>query len=62
MPGSLQVTATPVTVLAHLLFIAIATLVLVWLLHFREGVAFNSSNKVKIFNVSCSSHEIDYVV
>ncbi|KAJ1387832.1 Cytochrome b561/ferric reductase transmembrane [Sesbania bispinosa] len=40
-----------VTILAHLLFIAISTLVLVWLLHFREGVAFNSPNKIKIFNL-----------
>ncbi|MED6120047.1 hypothetical protein PIB30_017295 [Stylosanthes scabra] len=40
-----------VSILVHLLFIAITTLVLVWLLHFREGVAFNSSNKAKIFNL-----------
>ncbi|CAN4113902.1 unnamed protein product [Withania somnifera] len=40
-----------VTLFAHLLFIAITTLVLVWLLHFREGLAFSSSNKPKIFNI-----------
>ncbi|XP_060196419.1 ascorbate-specific transmembrane electron transporter 2-like [Lycium barbarum] len=40
-----------VTIFAHLLFIAITTLVLVWLLHFREGLAFRTSNKPKIFNI-----------
>ncbi|KAK7308616.1 hypothetical protein VNO77_42235 [Canavalia gladiata] len=40
-----------ITIFAHLLFIAITTLVLVWLLHFREGVAFKSSNTIKIFNL-----------
>ncbi|PHT99274.1 hypothetical protein BC332_31881 [Capsicum chinense] len=40
-----------VTLFAHLLFIAITILVLVWLLHFREGLAFSSSNKSKIFNI-----------
>ncbi|KAH7516229.1 hypothetical protein FEM48_Zijuj10G0113100 [Ziziphus jujuba var. spinosa] len=48
---SYQISATPVTVLAHLLVIAITTLVLVWLLHFREGFAFKSINKEKIFNL-----------
>jgi len=61
MPRSFQIRATSVTIFAHLLFIAIATLMLVWLLHFRGGVAFNSSNKIKIFNVSCSHSLIDYV-
>ncbi|CAA3031216.1 probable ascorbate-specific transmembrane electron transporter 1 isoform X3 [Olea europaea var. sylvestris] len=41
----------PVSMFAHLLAIAITTLVLVWLLHFREGLAFKSANKPKIFNV-----------
>ncbi|KAL2347820.1 hypothetical protein Fmac_001820 [Flemingia macrophylla] len=51
MPG-FQVQATSTTVFAHLLLIAITTLVLVWLLHFREGVAFfKSSNPIKIFNL-----------
>ncbi|KAK6802277.1 hypothetical protein RDI58_000057 [Solanum bulbocastanum] len=40
-----------ITIFGHLLFIAITTLVLVWLLHFREGLAFSSSNKPKIFNI-----------
>nr|GLL32842.1 probable ascorbate-specific transmembrane electron transporter 1 [Ipomoea trifida] len=43
--------ALPATVLAHLLFVAIFTMVLVWLLHFREGLALRSPNKPKIFNV-----------
>lgn len=46
-----QVSATPATVLAHLLAVAVATLVLVWLLKLREGVALSSDNKQKIFNL-----------
>ncbi|CAN4077013.1 unnamed protein product [Withania somnifera] len=38
------------TFFAHLLFIAITTLLLVWLLHFRDGISFSSSNKLKLFN------------
>lgn len=41
----------PVTIFAHLLVIAVTILVLVWLLQFREGLAFKSDNKQKIFNV-----------
>ncbi|CAI9785534.1 unnamed protein product [Fraxinus pennsylvanica] len=41
----------PVSMFAHLLAIAVTILVLVWLLHFREGLAFKSDNKQKIFNV-----------
>lgn len=48
---SYQLTATPVTILAHLIAIAVTILVLVWLLHFREGLGFKSANKPKIFNV-----------
>ncbi|KAK9935379.1 hypothetical protein M0R45_022482 [Rubus argutus] len=48
---SYQVSATPVTIFAHLLLIAITTLLLVWLLHFREGFAFKSATKEKIFNL-----------
>ncbi|TMW85889.1 hypothetical protein EJD97_022319 [Solanum chilense] len=39
------------TFFAHLLFIAITTLLLVWLLHFREGLSFTSTNKNKLFNL-----------
>ncbi|KAM5566957.1 putative ascorbate-specific transmembrane electron transporter 1 [Rosa sericea] len=48
---SYQVSATPVTIIAHLLLIAITTLLLVWLVHLGEGFAFNSSKKAKIFNL-----------
>ncbi|TYJ43054.1 hypothetical protein E1A91_A03G127900v1 [Gossypium mustelinum] len=48
---SYQISATPVTVFGHLLFIAVTTLVIVWLLKFREGLAFESANKLKIFNL-----------
>ncbi|XVE85569.1 hypothetical protein DITRI_Ditri17bG0100900 [Diplodiscus trichospermus] len=48
---SYQVSATPFTIFGHLLFIALATLVLIWLLKFREGLAIESANKFKIFNL-----------
>ncbi|KAF5750075.1 putative cytochrome B561 [Tripterygium wilfordii] len=53
--SSYQISALPVTVMAHLLVVAIFTLVLVWLLHFRHGLAFKSDNKQKIFNASSLS-------
>ncbi|XP_059659158.1 probable ascorbate-specific transmembrane electron transporter 1 [Cornus florida] len=49
--SSFQLSALPVTIFAHLIVIAVTTLVLVWLLHFREGLAFKSVIKAKIFNV-----------
>ncbi|EYU45963.1 hypothetical protein ABFS82_04G086200 [Erythranthe guttata] len=49
--SSYQASAFPATVLAHVSAAAIVTLVLVWLLHFREGLAFKSDNKAKIFNL-----------
>ncbi|GAA0147491.1 hypothetical protein Leryth_002922 [Lithospermum erythrorhizon] len=49
--AEVQVSAGPVSVFAHLVAIALTTLVLVWVLHFREGLAFRSKNKFKIFNI-----------
>ncbi|KAL8105791.1 putative ascorbate-specific transmembrane electron transporter 1 [Apium graveolens] len=49
--SSFRLSATPVTIFAHLLAIAVTTLVLVWLLHFRTGLAFESRIKEKIFNL-----------
>ncbi|CAH1431174.1 unnamed protein product [Lactuca virosa] len=49
--ASYRISSTPVTVFTHLLVISIATLVLVWLIHFREGFAFKSHIKAKIFNL-----------
>ncbi|XP_073282610.1 probable ascorbate-specific transmembrane electron transporter 1 isoform X1 [Primulina huaijiensis] len=43
--------ALPVTLFAHVVAIAVITLLLVWLLHFREGVAFKSEVEAKIFNM-----------
>ncbi|XP_020553115.1 probable ascorbate-specific transmembrane electron transporter 1 [Sesamum indicum] len=43
--------AFPFTILARLVALAVIGLVLVWLLHFREGLAFRSDDKAKIFNV-----------
>ncbi|EXC05046.1 putative transmembrane ascorbate ferrireductase 3 [Morus notabilis] len=48
---SYQISATPAAILAHLIAIAVTTLVLVWLLHFQDGFAFKSLNKLKIFNL-----------
>ncbi|KAL7113896.1 hypothetical protein ACP275_04G087600 [Erythranthe tilingii] len=49
--SSYRVSAFPATVFAHVSAAAVVTLVLVWLLHFREGLAFKSDDKAKIFNV-----------
>ncbi|XP_077230205.1 putative ascorbate-specific transmembrane electron transporter 1 [Tasmannia lanceolata] len=49
--SSFLISATPATVIAHLMGIAIITLVLVWVLHFRGGLALKSENKGKIFNM-----------
>ncbi|CAI9096870.1 OLC1v1033111C1 [Oldenlandia corymbosa var. corymbosa] len=49
--SSYRTSATPITMFAHLLFLAIIILLLVWLLHFREGLSFTSHNKLKLFNL-----------
>ncbi|KAJ9563725.1 hypothetical protein OSB04_008885 [Centaurea solstitialis] len=49
--SSYRVSALPITVFTHLLVVAIVTLVLVWLINFREGFAFTSQIKPKIFNL-----------
>ncbi|KDP38166.1 hypothetical protein JCGZ_04809 [Jatropha curcas] len=48
---SYQLSATPITMVAHLIFLSVATLVLVWLLKFEDGFAFKSANEIKILNV-----------
>ncbi|OIT35809.1 ascorbate-specific transmembrane electron transporter 1, partial [Nicotiana attenuata] len=53
--GSYRTAGVPVSTLltffGHLLFIAITTLLLVWLLQFRDGLSFTSTNKLKLFNL-----------
>ncbi|KAJ1702151.1 hypothetical protein LUZ63_001930 [Rhynchospora breviuscula] len=49
--GGLGVKAAPFTYVAHILAVAAAVLVLVWCIHFRGGLAFESSNKNLIFNL-----------
>ena len=49
--SSFRLSATLVTLFAHLLVIIVTTLVLVSLQHFRQGLAFESRIKEKIFNV-----------
>lgn len=48
---ALGVAALPFTFVAHLLGLAAIVLVLIWNLHFRGGLAWNSDNKGIIFNV-----------
>ncbi|XP_058079131.1 probable ascorbate-specific transmembrane electron transporter 1 [Magnolia sinica] len=60
--SSFVLRATPVTIIAHLMGIAAVTLVLIWYLHFREGLAFKSSNKLKIFNVHPVLMVVGFVV
>ncbi|KAK1315025.1 putative ascorbate-specific transmembrane electron transporter 1 [Acorus calamus] len=45
------VSATPVTVIAHLFGVASVKLMLVWILHFRGGASLTSDNKEQLFNV-----------
>ncbi|XP_044491838.1 probable ascorbate-specific transmembrane electron transporter 1 [Mangifera indica] len=59
---SYKISATPSTIFAHLLVIAVATLVLVWLLEKRNGFAFNSVNKFKIFNLHPFFMIIGYIL
>ncbi|KAI3744207.1 hypothetical protein L1987_57284 [Smallanthus sonchifolius] len=49
--SSYRMSAFPVTVFSHLLVISIAALMLYWLIKLREGVAFTSNVKIKIFNL-----------
>ncbi|CAO2841853.1 unnamed protein product [Amaranthus hypochondriacus] len=49
--GKSKASVIPVIALAHLVAVVLVALVLVWLLHFREGLAFRSQIKPQIFNV-----------
>ncbi|XP_074288699.1 putative ascorbate-specific transmembrane electron transporter 1 [Silene latifolia] len=51
MKGNQQALVSPVVAFAHVLVVVVTALVLVWLLHFREGLAFNTHIKPKIFNI-----------
>lgn len=44
--------ATAAIIFAQLFGIAAITLMLVWLLHFREGVALSSTVEIRLLNVS----------
>ncbi|XP_043704978.1 probable ascorbate-specific transmembrane electron transporter 1 [Telopea speciosissima] len=46
-----SVATVPFMVLSHLLAIGAAFMVLVWCIHFRGGLAFESTNKSLIFNI-----------
>ncbi|QCD94853.1 cytochrome b-561 [Vigna unguiculata] len=45
-----HVDVLPLTFVVHLLAIPAIVLVLVWSIHFRGGLSFNSSNKSLLFN------------
>ncbi|KAK1263454.1 putative ascorbate-specific transmembrane electron transporter 1 [Acorus gramineus] len=49
--SSFLVSATPVTVVAHLFGVVAVTLMLVWILYFRGGVSLTSNNKEQLFNL-----------
>lgn len=51
---ALRVAAIPFTFVVHLLAVAGIVMVLVWNIHFRGGLAWESSNKALIFNVCFS--------
>ena len=61
---SFQQSALPVAMFAHLVAIAVTALLLVWLLPFREGFAFKSDIKQKIFNVipQCIVNDISVLI
>ncbi|KMZ63796.1 putative ascorbate-specific transmembrane electron transporter1 [Zostera marina] len=46
----LSLSARPFTYVAHVLALAVAVMVLVWCIHFRGGLAFESTDKSLIFN------------
>ncbi|KAF5959982.1 hypothetical protein HYC85_001191 [Camellia sinensis] len=48
---AIEVNAVPFSYVAHALAIAGAVMVLVWCIHFRGGLAWESSNKSLIFNM-----------
>ncbi|KAK4261839.1 hypothetical protein QN277_004784 [Acacia crassicarpa] len=62
MPRRYQLYAFPVTIFAHLLFIAVATLMLIWLLKFRQGLAFSSSIQEKLINLHTLLMMIGFVL
>lgn len=52
--GRYRRAASGITALAHLLGVLAILLVLVWLLHFREGIYYDSGNPDRVFNVNQS--------
>ncbi|WVZ74435.1 hypothetical protein U9M48_022614 [Paspalum notatum var. saurae] len=58
----LGVRAAPFTYAAHVLAVAAAAMVLFWNIHFRGGLAFESTNKNLIFNVHPVLMLIGYII
>ncbi|KAJ7520625.1 hypothetical protein O6H91_19G014200 [Diphasiastrum complanatum] len=46
-----RVSVLPFTILVHLVGILCVALVLVWMIHFRGGLAWSTSNQILIFNI-----------
>ncbi|EHA8587162.1 ascorbate-specific transmembrane electron transporter 2 [Cocos nucifera] len=62
MGGLVGVRAWPFTYVAHVLAVAAAVMVLVWNIHFRGGLAFESTNKNLIFNVHPVLMTIGFII
>ncbi|KAI3950046.1 hypothetical protein MKW92_044609 [Papaver armeniacum] len=60
--SSFLISATPVSIYAHLLAIAAITLVCVWIFHFEGGVSFKSDATQKIFNLHPFLMVIGFIV
>ncbi|RRT37587.1 hypothetical protein B296_00055877 [Ensete ventricosum] len=58
MAGFPSMKAAPFTYASHALAVASAAMVLLWCIHFRGGLAFESSNKSLIFNVRYPSSHV----
>ncbi|KAG1355094.1 Ascorbate-specific transmembrane electron transporter 1 [Cocos nucifera] len=62
MGGLVGVRALPFTFASHVLAAAAAVMVLVWNIHFRGGLAFESTNKNLIFNVHPVLMTIGFII
>ncbi|XP_010908428.1 ascorbate-specific transmembrane electron transporter 2 [Elaeis guineensis] len=62
MGGLVGVRARPFTYVSHVLAVAAAVMVLVWNIHFRGGLAFESTNKNLIFNVHPVLMTIGFII
>ena len=57
-----QRSASGITVLAHLLGLTALVLMLIWLLHYREGLDLDSENPARVFNVNFLNFHIHFEI